>query len=80
MTYGEQRCNDHLQVYLGRERKNFFDLAQILGPRPEACSPLWVSPPTGDAVYSSPAVADGVVYAGSLDHKLYAFHLHGTIP
>jgi hypothetical protein len=36
MTYGEQRCNDHLQVYLGRERKNFFDLAQILGPLPKA--------------------------------------------
>ena len=28
---------------------------------------------TRDSVVSSPAVADGVVYVGSLDHKLYAF-------
>ncbi|MFL5590352.1 MAG: PQQ-binding-like beta-propeller repeat protein [Ktedonobacteraceae bacterium] len=25
----------------------------------------------------SPAVANGVVYVGSFDHKLYAFHLPG---
>src|SRR5205085_916397 len=38
------------------------------------CAPLWVSqPPTGAAVFSSPAVANGVVYAGSDDGKLYAF-------
>jgi hypothetical protein len=39
MTYGEQRCNYHLQVYLFyrlRREKNFFDLAQILGPLPKA--------------------------------------------
>jgi hypothetical protein len=39
MMYGEQRCNDHLQVYLfyrQRKKKNFFDLAQILGPLPKA--------------------------------------------
>ena len=28
---------------------------------------------TGDVVYSSPAVANGLVYVGSWDHKLYAF-------
>ncbi|MBC8074673.1 MAG: PQQ-binding-like beta-propeller repeat protein, partial [Chloroflexales bacterium] len=27
---------------------------------------------TEAAVVSSPAVADGIVYIGSLDHKLYA--------
>jgi len=28
---------------------------------------------TGNVVYSSPAVADGVVFVGSFDHKVYAF-------
>ena len=27
---------------------------------------------TGDAVYSSPTVADGLVFVGSMDKKLYA--------
>jgi len=30
---------------------------------------------TGSSVYSSPAVANGVVYIGSLDKKVYAFAL-----
>jgi outer membrane protein assembly factor BamB len=29
---------------------------------------------TGDFVQSSPAVANGVVYVGSLDHNLYALN------
>ena len=33
---------------------------------------------TGARVVSSPAVANGVVYVGGEDHKVYAFHLpHG---
>ncbi len=32
---------------------------------------------TGNYVYSSPAVADGIVYVGSYDYKVYAF---GTLP
>jgi eukaryotic-like serine/threonine-protein kinase len=35
---------------------------------------LW-SFATGAAIISSPAVANGVVYVGSYDGKLYAFHL-----
>jgi outer membrane protein assembly factor BamB len=31
---------------------------------------------TGDGVQSSPAVANGVVYASSDDHKVYAFGLN----
>ena len=39
---------------------------------PKTCAPLWTAA-TGGAVFSSPAVAGGVVYVGSLDDKLYAF-------
>ena len=28
---------------------------------------------TGSLVYSSPAIADGVIYVGSADDKVYAF-------
>jgi outer membrane protein assembly factor BamB len=34
--------------------------------------PAWISHP-GDVIYSSPAVANEVVYIGSDDGKLYAF-------
>ena len=37
-----------------------------------ACPPLWTAT-TGGQVFSSPAVANGVVYVGSTDGKLYAF-------
>jgi outer membrane protein assembly factor BamB len=36
------------------------------------CSPLW-SAATGSYIFSSPAVANGVVYVGSDDGKLHAF-------
>jgi outer membrane protein assembly factor BamB len=39
---------------------------------PATCSPLW-SATAGAPISSSPAVANGVVYVGSADHKLYAF-------
>jgi len=41
------------------------------GMKPEGVL-LW-NYSTGDEVYSSPAVADGVVYVGSDDHTIYAF-------
>src|SRR5205823_9213817 len=44
---------------------------------PKVCSPLWTAA-TGADVYSSPAVANGVVYVGSQDGKLYAFDAAGT--
>jgi outer membrane protein assembly factor BamB len=34
---------------------------------------IW-STATNDKVYSSPAVANGVVYVGSVDNSLYAFN------
>jgi hypothetical protein len=41
------------------------------------CTPLW-SATTGNIVFSSPAVANGVVYVGSNDHNLYAFDAAGV--
>jgi outer membrane protein assembly factor BamB len=35
------------------------------------CTSLWTAT-TGSNIVSSPAVANGVVYVGSWDHKLYA--------
>ncbi len=40
---------------------------------------LW-SYETGNAISSSAAVVNGVVYIGSFDNKLYAFHLSGMTP
>ena len=51
---------------------------------PKVCTPLWTGTPGTGGVRSSPAVANGVVYAGSQDfasggvHKLAAFSAAGT--
>jgi outer membrane protein assembly factor BamB len=45
------------------------------GP-PRTCAPLWTAA-TGGTVRSSPAVANGNVYVGSDDGKLYAFDAAG---
>jgi outer membrane protein assembly factor BamB len=44
---------------------------------PKTCEPLWASSNVGPIV-SSPAVANGVVYVGSMDKNLYAFSAAGT--
>jgi outer membrane protein assembly factor BamB len=41
---------------------------------PTFCLPLWTGS-TGGGVDSSPAIANGMVYVGSEDGKLYAFGL-----
>ncbi len=69
-------------VYVGSNNNNLyaFDAAGVTGctgTSPRLCKPLW-SAPTGLWVESSPAVADGVVYVGSFDNKLYAFDALGT--
>jgi outer membrane protein assembly factor BamB len=66
-------------VYVGSADHNLyaFDAAGSAGctsSRPITCTALW-SATTGDVVFSSPAVANGVVYVGSYDAKLYAFRL-----
>ena len=49
------------------------------GCRETSCLPLWTAS-TGGIIRSSPTVANGVVYVGSEDHNLYAFHLANTTP
>ena len=45
---------------------------------PKTCTPLWTAA-TGDMITTqSPAVAHGVVYIASFDHKLYAFDAAGS--
>ncbi|MBD3232721.1 MAG: PQQ-binding-like beta-propeller repeat protein [candidate division Zixibacteria bacterium] len=40
---------------------------------------LMVSFQTGDIVYSSPAISDGIMTVGSFDHKLYAFDITSAL-
>jgi outer membrane protein assembly factor BamB len=69
-------------VYVGSVEGELyaFDAAGATGcsGAPKTCSPLWTAT-TGGAIYSSsPAVANGVVYVGSDDGKLYAFDAAGV--
>ena len=50
---------------------------RLLRDAAKTCTPLWTAA-TGGNSYSSPAVANGVVYFGSGDGKLYAFSAAGT--
>lgn len=43
---------------------------------PKTCQPLWTS--SSNVGFSSPAVANGVLYAQGQDAKLYAFSANGT--
>jgi outer membrane protein assembly factor BamB len=68
-------------VYVGSDDNKLYAFPQLGGPpncagSPQTCTPLWTAV-TGDNVASSPAVANGVVYVGSNDHKLYAFDAAG---
>ena len=45
---------------------------------PKMCDPLWTAS-TGGGIHSAPAVANGVVYVGSDDGKLYAFDTGGNL-
>lgn len=42
--------------------------------------PFWTATTGNRILYSSPAVVDNVVYVGSEDERLYAFHLPDTVP
>jgi outer membrane protein assembly factor BamB len=70
-------------VYVGSDDKNLyaFDASGSTGCSgvfpSKACTPLWKAT-TGDVVESSPAVANGIVWVGSFDKKLYAFDAAGA--
>jgi outer membrane protein assembly factor BamB len=68
-------------VYIGSVNGKLYAFSAAAGstncittgtPPAKTCTPLWTGA-TGNAVFSSPAVANGVVYVGSEDKKLYAF-------
>ena len=66
-------------VYIGSDdiKLYAFDAAGATGcsGSPKTCTPLWTGA-TGNYIrFSSPAVANGVVYVGSDDNKLHAFSL-----
>jgi outer membrane protein assembly factor BamB len=64
-------------VYIGSYNGKLyaFDATGVTGcsGSPKTCSPLWTGATGGNIDSSSPAVANGVVYIGSHDQKLYAF-------
>jgi hypothetical protein len=60
-------------VYVGSDDHNLYAFEAATG------RPLW-SVPTGNAVYPSPAVANGTVYVTSYDGYLYAFGLPPVRP
>ena len=57
-----------------------FDAAGAIGcsGAPKTCSPVWSASTGTGLVFSSPAVAGGVVYVGSADKKLDAFDAAGV--
>ncbi len=56
------------------QHTHFNPVEQILSPATVPhLMPYWVAS-TGDTINSSPVVANGIVYVGSDDHKLYAFN------
>jgi outer membrane protein assembly factor BamB/uncharacterized membrane protein YoaK (UPF0700 family) len=69
-------------VYVGSNDYKLyaFDAAGVTGcsGSPKTCTPLWTGATGSWIGYASPAVADGVVYIGSTDGKLYAFDAAGV--
>ena len=61
-------------VYIGSQNGNLYAFEVGCGSNGEECAPLWTGT-TGGGIYSAPPVSGGVVYTGSVDHKLYAFSL-----
>jgi outer membrane protein assembly factor BamB len=61
---------------IGDNSLDVFDVATT-NCYPNACAPRWTATIGSLGSDSSPAVANGVVYVGSYDHKLYAFDAAG---
>jgi outer membrane protein assembly factor BamB len=87
-TFGEVESSPAVAngvVYVGANDGSLyaFDAAGSRGcsGTPATCAPLWTAATGGfvySSVFSSPAVANGVVYVGSNDNKLYAFDAAGS--
>ena len=58
-------------VYVGSNDNNVYALNATTGAE------LWSYYIGNEGLVSSPAVANGVVYIGSLSYDLFAFHLPG---
>jgi outer membrane protein assembly factor BamB len=62
----------------GLEAYDAAGVTNCSGVSPKRCSPLWTGPASGLPIAFSPAVANGLVYAGAEDAKLYAFDAAGV--
>jgi outer membrane protein assembly factor BamB len=73
-------ANGVIYVGSGDDKLYAFDAAGVTGcsGTPATCTPLWTATTSGVIITSSPTVANGVVYVGSNDGKLYAFDAAGV--
>jgi outer membrane protein assembly factor BamB len=58
-------------VYVGSSGNVFGYDARGCAPPP--CYPIWLTEPAGDEISSSPAIANGMVFVGSADGRIYAY-------
>jgi outer membrane protein assembly factor BamB len=71
IVYVGSQTNDH-------NNNGKLDAFDAAGCGQAVCAPLWQGDAGKDAILqSSPTVADGVVYIGAFDGRLYAFDAHG---
>ena len=59
-------------MYVGSEDGKLYAFEVGCNTGGGSCAPLWTGA-TGDGIWSSPAVANGLVYVGSRDGRLYAY-------
>jgi hypothetical protein len=68
---------DWAQFHFGMQHTGYNPYENVLSTSNVSALTLDWSYTTGRDINSSPAVANGVVYAGSYDDNVYAFHLPG---
>jgi hypothetical protein len=68
---------DWTQFHFGLNHTGYNPYENVLSSSNVSALTLDWSYTTGSSINSSPAIANGVVYVGSDDGKLYAFHLTG---
>ena len=67
-------------LYIANQTLYAFDAAgsASCSGTPKVCAPLWTAATSNSPTYSAPAVANGTVYVGSWNAKLYAFGAAGS--